>query len=118
MNGRIGVPAGGFPEPFRKRVLKGKAPSVPDGSRPGKTIPPVDFEEQARLLTERTGIPFITDLDDIRCTESQNYYHFNDLISQALYPDVHRDFLAHMAKYSDTSMIPTPFFFAGMKVGE
>lgn len=31
MNGRIGVPAGGFPEPFRSRVLKGKPPSVPDG---------------------------------------------------------------------------------------
>lgn len=45
MNGRIGVPAGGFPEPFRTRVLKGKMPSVPDGSRPGLTIPEVDFEE-------------------------------------------------------------------------
>jgi pyruvate carboxylase len=31
---------------------------------------------------------------------------------------VHRDFLAHIAKYSDTSMIPTPYFFAGLKVGE
>lgn len=45
MNGRIGVPAGGFPEPFRTRVLKGRDPSVPDGSRPGLSIPEVDFEE-------------------------------------------------------------------------
>jgi pyruvate carboxylase len=45
MNGRIGVPAGGFPEPFRTGVLKGKDPSVPDGSRPGLTIPEVDFKE-------------------------------------------------------------------------
>jgi len=114
MNGRIGVPAGGFPEPFRTRVLKGKDPSVPDGSRPGLTIPKIDFEAEAVKLTERTGIPFIDSFDEILDSEVQNYLHYNDLISQALYPDVHRDFLAHIAKYSDTSMIPTPYFFAGL----
>lgn len=70
MNGRIGVPAGGFPEPFRTRVLKGKNPSVPDGSIPGLTIPEVNFEEAAKLMTERTGIAFVEDLDVIECTES------------------------------------------------
>lgn len=59
MNGRIGVPAGGFPEPFRTRVLRGQPPSVPDGKRPGETIAAVDFEAEAQLLTERTGVPFI-----------------------------------------------------------
>jgi len=48
MNGRIGVPAGGFPEPFRSRVLKGNEPSVPDGSRPGVSLEPYDFEMQKK----------------------------------------------------------------------
>jgi pyruvate carboxylase len=69
MNGRIGVPAGGFPEPFRTRVLKGKDPSVPDGSRPGLTIPKIDFEAEASKLTERTGIPFIENFDEILDSE-------------------------------------------------
>lgn len=38
MNGKLGVPAGGFPEEFRKRVLKGNAPAVADGTRPGKNL--------------------------------------------------------------------------------
>jgi len=118
MNGRIGVPAGGFPEPFRTRVLRGEKPSVPDGKRPGETIPAPDFEAEAKKLTERTGVPFIEDFDQIEDSETQNYFHYNDLISQALYPDVHRAFQSHLSKYSDTSMIPTPFFFAGMTVGE
>jgi len=28
MNGKLGVPAGGFPEPLRTKVLKGKPPLV------------------------------------------------------------------------------------------
>jgi len=28
MNGKLGIPEGGFPEPLRSRVLKGKAPIV------------------------------------------------------------------------------------------
>jgi pyruvate carboxylase len=35
MNGKLGVPEGGFPEPLRTKILKGKAPIVKDGERPG-----------------------------------------------------------------------------------
>jgi pyruvate carboxylase len=35
-----------------------------------------------------------------------------------MYPDVYRDFQAHLNHYSDTSIIPTPWFFSKMKVGE
>ena len=42
----------------------------------------------------------------------------NDILSHALYPDVHRDFINHLGKYGDTSQIPTPQFFSGMEVGE
>ena len=40
------------------------------------------------------------------------------MISHALYPEVHRDFRQFIGKYSDTSILPTPFFFSKMKVGE
>ena len=46
MNGRIGIPSGGFPEPFRTRVLKGKTPEVPEGKRPGEMLPPLDFKKE------------------------------------------------------------------------
>ena len=55
MNGKLGVPAGGFPEPFRSRVLKGKDPIIPDGSRPGVNMPVYDFENEKKIMQERTG---------------------------------------------------------------
>jgi pyruvate carboxylase len=51
-------------------------------------------------------------------TDTTEYICYNDLVSNALYPEVHRDFMSHLAKYSDTSVIPTPQFFSQMKVGE
>jgi len=57
MNGKLGVPAGGFPQEFRSRVLKGLAPAIEDGTRPGKNMKPIDFEEEAHLLSERIGVP-------------------------------------------------------------
>lgn len=119
MNGRIGVPSGGFPEEFRKGVLKGKAPAVPDGTRPGESMESYNFEEEKEKLVERTGIQFIEDLAEADAgRDVQDYHHYNDLISAALYPDVHRDFLGHITKYGDTSRLPTPYFFSGMNVGE
>jgi pyruvate carboxylase len=59
MNGRIGVPSGGFPEPFRTRVLKGKNPEVPEGKRPGEMLPPLDFAKEQNTLTERYASNFI-----------------------------------------------------------
>jgi len=42
----------------------------------------------------------------------------NDVISHALYPEVHREFRQFLGKYSDTSILPTPYFFSQMKIGE
>ena len=46
MQGYLGVPAGGFPEPFRSRVLKDRR--LPNGKecfdgRPGEELQPLDF---------------------------------------------------------------------------
>lgn len=116
MNGKLGVPAGGFPEKFRNGVLKGLPPAVPDGTRPGTSLPSVDFEEEAKILSERMGLPVFDSWDTKKCVS--DYLHHNDVISHALYPEVHRDFRQFLGKYSDLSCLPTPFFFAKMQVGE
>ena len=41
-----------------------------------------------------------------------------ELLSYLLYPRVFPDLAAHQAKYSDTSVLPTPVFFYGMEPGE
>ena len=119
MNGRIGVPSGGFPEPFRTRVLKGKKPEVPDGKRPGEMLPPLDFAKEQTTMSERYARPFIKAEDfPPEDKEITDYLSHNDILSAALYPDVHRDFVNHLGKYGDTSAIPTPQFFSGMQEGE
>ena len=118
MNGRIGVPAGGFPEPFRTRVLKGNDPTVPDGSRPGIGLKPYDFDEAQNTMRDRLSKPYVHFKDMLQRTDTTEYFCYNDLVSSALYPDVHRDFMAHLSKYTDTSVIPTPHFFSKMQVGE
>ena len=47
--GRIGVPYQGFPEKLQKIILKGKKPLT---ERPGKVLPPADFEAIAKKLAE------------------------------------------------------------------
>jgi len=116
MNGRLGVPAGGFPEPFRSRVLKGKPPQIPDGERPGTNMVSMDFALEKSIMTERTGQTWKEDHVD-PCTLVDLLSHY-DVVSHSLYPEVHRNFRAHLSKYSDTSMLPTPYFFSPMKVGE
>lgn len=115
MNGRLGVPAGGFPEPFRSRVLKGKAPQIPDGSRPGVNMASLDFDLEKKIMTERTGQSW---KDQTKPFTSVDQFTHYDVVSHALYPEVHRNFRSHLSKYSDTSMLPTPYFFSKMNVGE
>jgi len=117
MNGRLGVPAGGFPEPFRSRVLKGKPPQIPDGERPGTNMASMDFDLEKKIMTERTGMPW-KNAGELELHKLADSYAHYDVVSHALYPEVHRDFRAHLSKYSDTSMLPTPYFFSAMKVGE
>lgn len=52
MQGYLGIPHGGFPEPFRTRVLKGL--NKIDG-RPGESMPPMDMDKLKADLIERHG---------------------------------------------------------------
>jgi pyruvate carboxylase len=97
--GRLGPPPGGFPQELQKRVLRGRKPIT---GRPGAQLPPADFTAAKRDL------------------EAQLHRPVNDqeVVSYLLYPRVFPEFAAHQAKYSDTSVLPTPVFFHGMEPGE
>jgi len=42
----------------------------------------------------------------------------DDVMSYVLYPQVYLDYAAHVQRYDNTSVIPTPVFFYGMQSGE
>jgi pyruvate carboxylase len=96
--GYIGQPAGGFPEPLRTRVLKGK-PSL-DG-RPGASLPPLDLALLKTRLKEKHKPATISD---------------RDVLSSALYPRVFDDFMGQKKRYGDLSILPTRAFLEGLEV--
>lgn len=96
--GLIGQPVGGFPEPLRTRVLRGK-PRV--DTRPGAGLPPVDLELLRAKLKERHK-PF-------RLTDG-------DVLSAALYPKVFDDYVAARKRFGDLSSVPTRAFLEGLEV--
>jgi pyruvate carboxylase len=99
MRGALGQPPGGFPEPLRTHVLKGAAGL--DG-RPGASLPPFEWEAAKREMESLAGMSV----------------ERRDVVSYALYPKVMREYMEHRALHGDTSVLPTPTFFYGLKVGE
>ena len=104
--GALGPPPGGFPEPFRTNVLKGRP--LKDGrpcftGRPGAELPPYDFEEAEKNLKEAYGSSRIT---------------FKEVLSHALYPQVFKDYLAFEKVYGDIEKLPTHMFLRPMTTGE
>jgi pyruvate carboxylase len=97
--GRLGEPAGGFPEKLQKKVLRGREPIR---GRPGESLPPADFEATGAELKKQLG----READD------------REVLSHLLYPRVFPEFASHQARYSDTSVLPTPVFFYGMEPGQ
>jgi pyruvate carboxylase len=97
--GRLGEPPGGFPEELQKRVLRGRQPIH---GRPGTSLASVDFAASKAALEKQIGRPVSE----------------RELLSSLLYPRVFPDLASHQAKYSDTSVLPTPVFFYGMEPGE
>jgi pyruvate carboxylase len=98
--GRIGQPLGGFPEPFRTQVLKGR--ETFDG-RPGASLPPLDLEGLRRSLEEEHGAHRVGD---------------HDVLSASLYPEVFRDYRRHREHFGDVSILPTRAFLAPLSIGE
>ena len=99
MRGGLGQPPGGFPEPLRANILKGTAPIE---GRPGETLPAFDWEGGKAEMERLAGGPV----------------QRRDVVSFALYPKVLREYMEHRALHGDTSVLPTPTFFYGLRVGE
>lgn len=99
--GELGFPADGFPPDLARKVLK-LAPGIepPAPYRPGDRLPPVDLEAAREQAEQQCGHK----LDDYQ------------LSSALMYPKVARDFHEHRRRYGDTSVLPTPTFFYGLRM--
>ncbi|KAK6641984.1 hypothetical protein RUM44_013707 [Polyplax serrata] len=98
LQGAIGEPYGGFPEPLRSKVLK-DMPRI--SGRPGASLEPLNFEGLKKNLEEQYH--GITD---------------RDVMSAALYPKVTEDFLTFREKFGPVDKLPTRIFLTGPGVGE
>lgn len=99
LQGHLGVPYGGFPEPLRTRVIRDR-PRIE--GRPGLSMKPLDFKAIKAQLREKYG-KSITDAD------VASYY---------MYPKVFDEFQGFLEKYGDLSVVPTRFFLGKPKIGE
>uniref|UniRef100_A0A8C3JBC5 Carboxylase conserved domain-containing protein n=1 Tax=Calidris pygmaea TaxID=425635 RepID=A0A8C3JBC5_9CHAR len=99
LQGHIGSPPGGFPEPFRSRVLK-DLPRVE--GRPGASLPPLDFEALGKELGARHGAPPAPE----------------DLLSAALYPKVYDEFRTFTSTFGPVSCLGTRLFLEGPTIAE
>lgn len=93
--GGLGEPMGGWPKEVVRAVL-GK--EKPEHVKPT----PVDLKETEAQVAMQTGRPASED----------------DLYSHLMYPQVFADFAKFQRDYSDASVLPTPAFFYGLKLGE
>lgn len=97
--GDLGQPVGGFPEKLQKIILQGR-PALTE--RPGASAAPVDFEKVKTELAELIGFePSKT-----------------DVLSYLMYPQVFLDYQKSYAQFGDVTLLDTPTFFAGMRLGE
>lgn len=100
MQGYLGQPHGGFPEPLRTKILKGR-PTIE--GRPGESLEPLDFDALKRKLQDDFGETAIRD---------------EDVLSAALYPKVFRDYMLFREEFGPVNGLPTRLFFTGPDIGE
>ncbi|XP_043284091.1 pyruvate carboxylase, mitochondrial isoform X2 [Venturia canescens] len=98
LQGAIGEPHGGFPEPFRSKVLKDMPRIV---GRPGESLEPLDFKKLEKDLKQ--SHPHVTE---------------KDIMSAALYPQVTEDYLNFNETFGPVDKLDTRIFLTGPKVGE
>ena len=98
LQGLMGQPYGGFPEPLRSDALRGKEKM---NKRPGLYLDPYDFASARKKLEEKYG----------RITET-------DLASYAMYPKVFEDYRKFIDTYGDLSVLPTRYFLGSPVTGE
>ncbi|KAJ5778238.1 Pyruvate carboxylase [Penicillium odoratum] len=98
LEGLMGQPFGGFPEPLRSRALRDRRKL---DKRPGLYLEPLDLVQIKKDIREKFG----------SATEC-------DVASYAMYPKVYEDYRKFVSKYGDLSVLPTRFFLARPEIGE
>ncbi|PGG97068.1 pyruvate carboxylase [Polytolypa hystricis UAMH7299] len=98
LEGLMGQPYGGFPEPLRTRALRERRKL---DTRPGLHLPALDLAQIKADLKEKFGTS----------TEC-------DVASFAMYPKVFEDYRKFVAKYGDLSVLPTKYFLTRPEIGE
>ncbi len=99
MRGELSQTPEGWPEGIQNKVLKGEKPL---NGRAGALMPAVDLEKTREEL-------------EVSLQKPIDQYA---LASYLMYPKVYSDFSAAQEEYGPTSVLPTPVYFYGLKVGD
>ncbi len=99
MKGELSQIPEGWPQALQNKVLKGEAPLT---ERAGASIPAVDLPTLKKELEETL----------------QQEISEQQLASYNMYPKVFTDFISAQKDYGPTSVLPTPVYFYGIKVGD
>lgn len=97
--GELGQPEGGFPQELQRIILKDK---VPYTEHPNLYLPNLDLEEDFKVFKKQFG----------------NDLPYTTYLSYKFYPKVTEDYLKIFRQYGDIAVVPTPYFFFGMKPGD
>jgi len=101
LQGYLGQPVNGFPEPLRSKVLKDR-PRI-DG-RPGEILDPLDLQRLKIILEGKWGKGEVSD---------------RDVLSAAIYPKVFDEYRAFLTKYGrEIERLPTRPFLAPLEEDE
>ncbi|GMH36667.1 hypothetical protein BSKO_04540 [Bryopsis sp. KO-2023] len=101
LQGYLGQPPNGFPEPLRSRVVKDKKTVV---DRPGKSLPPMDLYKLQLQLENKW---------DANNIDAKN------VMSAALYPKVYEDYMKWRQNFgAGVALLPTRAFLAPLKEDE
>ena len=97
--GEIGQPEGGFPKKLQSIILKDKLPFT---DRPNKHLASIDFDNELLAFKAKFG-------EDLGLC---------DFLSYKFYPKVFETYINFYRAFGDVSVVPTPLFLYGMKVGQ
>jgi pyruvate carboxylase len=99
LSGGLGQPLGGWPKKLQRVVLGDRKPIK---GRPGAELKPLNFKKIADELTPK--LKHEASLDDV--------------FSHIMYPEVFAEYAKKVQASGDLSVLPTPAFFYGMKLGQ
>ncbi|MDQ6600650.1 pyruvate carboxylase [Bacillus salipaludis] len=97
--GYLGQPYEGFPKELQRIVLKGREPIT---VRPGERLEEVNFEQIEKTLFSSLNRPVTS----------------QEAIAYALYPKVFIDYQKNVEQFGNISVLDTPTFLYGMRLGE